>query len=265
VSTERNHASAPGKPTRFAIVGVQRTGTTWIRTTLNDHPAILALGEVFLYSHGRFPFRRRAGADVEHSYRKFLDDSLARKFRHHAGRAGLVREYLDHLYSRPGFEAIGFKLMRTQCDQFPMVVDFLLQEDVRIIHVVRRNVLKTLISRETARQRKLFHAKGSVPVAKITLDIASLRSALDRISDDNAYWTRIFGRSAYLQLSYEGFVTDKNTELHRIYEFLCVVPDHEVSSNLVKINPDDLSEVVSNFPEVRRALNATPYAWCLAD
>lgn len=252
-------------PTRFAIVGVQRTGTTWIRTTLNDHPSILALGEVFLYSHGRFPFRRSAGADVAQSYRRFVEASGSRRLRHVFNRTGLVGQYLQEIYSQPGYEAIGFKMMRTQCGPFPMVIDFLKQEHIHIIHVVRRNVLKTLISRETARQRQLFHAEDSVPVRKVTLDPGSLRPALDRISADNEFWKRTFGRSNYVELVYEDFVADKSVRLQAIYDFLSVTPDHEVSSGLVKINPETLSEVVANFSEVHRALVATPYAWCLTD
>lgn len=250
-------------PTRFVILGTQRTGTTWIRTTLNSHPGILALGEVFLYSHGRFPLRRKAGLDVEDSYRRFIEASVKRRVLHHLARPRVVEEYLDALYSRRGHEAIGFKLMRTHCRQFPSVVPYLLERHIPAIHVVRRNVLKTLISRETARQRKLFHARKGVPVAKIRIDAAALPGSLESIDADNAAWERIFGDSVYLKLSYESFVENRERELERIYDFLAVPSHPEVESDLVKLNPESLQDILLNYDEVAASLKGTRFEWCL--
>jgi hypothetical protein len=249
---------------RFVILGIQRTGTTWIRTTLDSHPAILTLGEVFLHSHGRFPFRRKAGLDVQQNYRSYIEKSARRRVQHWFNRPALVADYLQHLYTQPGYDAIGFKLMRTHCKMFPTVVPYLLDEKVPAIHVVRRNVLKTLISRESARQRKLFHAKSDVPVKKIKIDVASLLPTLERIAADNQEWETIFRNARYLQVSYESFVSNKELELRRMYEFISVKPDVGVSSNLVKINPDSIKDVVINYDEICRALENTRFS-CFLD
>jgi hypothetical protein len=251
--------------TRFAIVGVQRTGTTLIRTTLDDHPSILALGEIFLYSHGRFPFRRRAGADVVQSYRSYIEQSPRRRLMHFLNRTRIIHEFLNHTYSQPGFDAIGFKLMLTQAEQFPMVVRFLLEEKISVIHVIRRNVLKTHISRETARHRKLFHAKTKIAAQAIPLNTRSLVRSLAKISRDNDHWTRTFARSRYLRVDYESFVADRNTELEKLFAFLCVPPELSISSSLVKVNPDAIADVLANYDEVRVMLQGTPFASCLAE
>lgn len=250
--------------TRFAIVGVQRTGTTWIRTTLNDHPSILALGEVFLYRHGRFPFYRRAGSDVAHSYRQYIQTSWGRRLGHLVRRRAVVHDYLQRLFSQPDLGAVGFKMMHTQAVAFPAAIDYLLSERIRIIHVVRRNVLKTLISRESARQRHLYHARSRVPVKQITLDVGKLRGNLERICADNAFWKKTFEGSDYLELAYEDFVQQRNVQLNIICDFLNVAPAREVESSLVKINPDAISEIVANYSQVVSALRETPYEWCLA-
>ena len=49
----------------------------------------------------------------------------------------------------------------------------------------------------------------------------------------------------------------------RVVEFLGLEPA-ELSSPLVKLNPDDLSQVVENFDEVQACLAQTRFAWCLA-
>lgn len=250
-------------PSKFVILGIQRTGTTWIRTTLDSHPSILALGEVFLYSHGRFPFRRKVGLDVAQSYRQYIEQTLHRRCLHIYRRSAIVTEYLDHMFARPEYDAVGFKLMKTHCQQFPSIVAYLLSRDVSAIHVVRKNVLKTLLSRETARQRKLFHADKRLPTEKIRLDVKKLLPSLHKIDDDNREWEHVFRSSSYLKVSYESFVSNRADELRRIFEFLRVDPDIDASSNLVKINPDSIGDVVVNYNEVCRALEGTVFASCL--
>lgn len=250
---------------KFVIVGIQRTGTTWIRTTLNNHPSILALGEVFLYSRGRFPLRRTEGQGIEQSYGDFVEQSARRKLMHFVNRRGIVQDYLEQLFAQQDFEAVGFKLMRTQAKQFPMIVPYALRKKVRVIHVVRDNVLKTHISRETARRRKLAHSTSHVSVQQIALPTKGLVSKLDQISSDNFEWECVFADSPYMRLTYESFVAERDTELSRLYSFLSVEPDHGVSSNLVKINPQAIRDVLTNYADVCRSLEGTPYEWCLAE
>lgn len=251
--------------TKFVIVGVQRTGTTWIRTTLNNHPSIQALGEVFLFSRGRFSMWRTEGRGIEQSYGDYIEQSARGRLMHFVNRRRIVERYLEQLFSRQDFQAVGFKLMRTQAKQFPMIVPYARKHKVRVIHVVRDNVLKTHISRETAKRRKLAHSTSHVPVQRITLRTSGLVSKLHQIASDNFEWERVFADSPYMRLTYESFVVDRTTELSRLYSFLSVEPVHGVASNLVKINPQAIRDVLANYAEVCRSLEGTPYEWCLAE
>lgn len=251
-------------PTKFAIVGLQRTGTTWIRTTLDAHPSIQAAGEVFLYSHGRIPIWRTAGHEVSQSYGEYIESSIKRRLRHFTNRHAIVKEYLNHLFTTNDLQAIGFKLMRNQAKQFPTVVKYIQDQRLHVIHVVRENVLKTYISRETAKRRGLYHAENSVSVQQIALRTSDLVHQLNRIAKDNSEWERIFTKSPYLKVLYESFVKDKDNELERLYSFLSVDPDQSVASTLTKINPDSIQGIVENYSAVRRALEGTPYEWCLS-
>lgn len=245
------------------IVGTQRTGTTWIRTLLDSHPSISAHGEVFLYSHRRLPLLRTAGQGIAHSYGEYIEQSISRRIMHFTRRQSIVEAYLDELYADSHSRAIGFKFMRTQARQFPSVTAYARARSIKVIHVVRANVLKTYISRQTAKLRKLAHSTQHVPVEQITIPTKELIKKLDRIASDNLAWERDFADHPYIKVIYEEFLEDKAAQLDRMFSYLSVAPDSGVSSRLVKINPHAVSDVVKNLSEVSGALKGTPYEWCL--
>ena len=240
---------------RFVVVGVQRTGTTLIRTCLDSHPAIRCVGEAFKLSLLRGSY---AGPEGYHAYRAA---SLKRYLRHWIDRSSLVQNYLDELYGMSDHRAVGFKFMLSQRQPFPTVVPYLIGHGVRVIHVVRENVLKTLVSRLVARQRKRYHAKESVPVTRIVLPCSDLVDQLQQISDQQQIWTSIFkDRVPYLRLAYESFLSNRRRETDALLQFL-EVGFAELQTSLVKVNPDSLDTVLSNYDEVRSRLRGSPWAW----
>lgn len=248
--------------TKFVIVGTQRSGTTWIRTTLDNHPTISALGELFLFGR-RFPRLTDTGKEIEGSYRNFIDGSAKRRVYDLVRRHSAVEHFLDITYASNGPGAVGFKFMRSHARQFPSVVQYLLRENIAVVQVVRENVLKTLVSRETAKRRKLFHTSSAVPNIRLSLEINTLVRSLEGIATDNFELANTFSASTYLRVSYEDFVANRTTELRRICDFLNVEPIVDVSSHLKKINPDRLSDIISNYDEVSTVLKDTPFHSCL--
>ena len=249
--------------TRFVVVGTQRTGTTLVRTALDAHGSIRCIGEAFLIRRGRFPFWRRTGTTITGGYRQFIDASTAHAIGHLVWRRNTVIRFLDHLYGAIDVSAVGFKLMYGQIRKFPEVLDYLMARDVRVLHVVRTNVLKTHISRVSAQNRRLYHTTRSVQAERLTISPKHLVGHLRRISEESAKLGRIFNRSQYLTLAYEDFVSHQPAQNARICAFLNVEPDPTMSSTLVKINPDRLCDLLENYDEIEAALAGTEYEWCL--
>lgn len=252
---------APSDSTKFVIVGTQRSGTTWIRTTLDSHPSITALGELFLFGR-RFPRLTGTGKEIEASYRNYIGDSARLRMHDLISRQSAVERFLDETYANHGPGAIGFKFMRSHSRQFPSVVPYILKHKVAVLQVTRENVLKTLVSRETAKRRKLFHTRSAVPNIQLTLDTSALVPSLEEIATDNAELAKTFSVSRYMRVTYEDFVRNKDAELQKIYDFLCVDSVNDVSSQLRKINPDRLSDIITNYNEVTAALRNTPFSFC---
>ncbi len=241
---------------KFVLVGTQRSGTTFIRHCLNSHDDILCHGELF--------FKNYPDDAGYFHYRKKVDTS---GIRHVLFRASMVNTYLDAYYSQPGFQAIGYKLMYSQTRwlpySFPSALAYIKKNSLSVIHVVRENVLKTHLSREVARKRKVYHAKSKTEIKKIDIDTGNLVAELKKIQAENEWWKRTFSGGDYISVPYESFVSDKEKESRRLLAFLDIDNYQELVSSNVKITSDTLSDVIENYTEVVRCLESTEFAFCL--
>lgn len=200
---------------------------------------------------------------LDSGYRSYLDTSLSLRIADHFLRGRLVRPFLDRFYDQPNFDAVGFKLMlnQTRRRRFPMVVPYLIEKQVSVIHVVRENVLKTHLSRLMASHRRVYHAtEQATELPKLTVPIEDLASSLQQIEAEGAAWKNVFGGQVPLiTLSYERFTVDSQMETERVLSFL-ELPAAKLHSPLVRISPDDPAQIVSNWTEVQHYLRDTPYA-----
>lgn len=245
---------------KFMIVGIRRTGTTLIRTTLDSHPKIRCYGASF-----RFGARiaEGYGENYESGYQHWLSQSAVRKVRDLVAPGGSVKEYLDQHLEQPGCDAAGFKLLAHDFRQFPAIMSYLRAENARVIQVVRKNVLKTLISRHVKKVRRFGRSTKEVARTQIELRADRLLRDLERLELDNEAWMPLVEGMPYLRTTYEDFVANKDGELRRLLEFLDVAYVEDLDSPLVKVNPDDIRQIVTNYDAVEAALKGTKFEWCL--
>ena len=244
----------------FAILGTQRTGTTLIRTSLDSHPDVLCCGEVFLL--GKRPYSK---ADGFWSYSR---QSIGNRMQAVFSPEKATTHYLEQLYSSPGYAAIGFKLMLGHCLKRPHIWTQLLDRNTRFILVRRRNLLKTLVSRRSASESGVYHISRTLNVKSavddwqargVNLDPATVIDDLDAIGRENETWqARLSGNVSRIEVVYEDYTRDIGGENERILDFLGVrrLP---LTSDLEKVNPDDLGQSIKNLDEVASALKNTRY------
>lgn len=254
-------AASAEQPTRFVIVGTQRTGTTLIRTSLSSHPDIVCHGEVFS------PGYRDPGG-----YHHYTHQSIWHRLAGVLGRRAATVAFLRRLYAEQGCAAVGFKLMLNQCRRRPGVWEFLTQHGTKVILVERRNVLKTLVSRRAAEASGVYHVsrslrKGSAVTSwqprKIRLDTDSLIRDLDAIAAEPDGWRgKLNPRTEHLHVVYEDYLADTGAGNRSILSFLGV-REVALSSDLKKVNPDRLQDIVENYEEVVEAVTNSRYAGCL--
>ena len=236
----------------FVIVGIQRTGTNLLVTSLESHPDILCIGETFL-SRGFGP----------NGYRRFRTLSWERRIGHYLDRRRQIRRYLTDYYQVPGFAAIGFKLMFSQVRRYPMVWEYLREREVKVIRVVRRNQLNILVSRILSKRIGTPHSTTKLSPPRLYIPTSNLERKLDSITRENESWDRVLENVEYVPVVYEKVLTDRQTEFRRVLEFLSVNSEVELHSPYQKIAPSQLKNIVDNYAEVEHCLSGTRYEGCL--
>jgi LPS sulfotransferase NodH len=247
----------------FVILTAPRSGSAWLVDVLNSHPRIVAYGELFVpEAHEREGAYGTRDRPLFTNYAEM--DGRGRS------RLGLLRKriaYLNAVYDRDDADCVGFKLVYKQATVNPGVLTYLALRRAKAVHLIRSNVLDSVISWETARARRLFHARkgDEVKPIEVELDTATL---LDRL-DHHEYaitvargWIRNL-RLPYTETFYEELTGPKrNEKLGRILSFLGVEPS-ALGSDFVRMNPADHRQLLANYDEVRDTLSGSRFEWML--
>ena len=136
---------------------------------------------------------------------------------------------------------------------------------IKVIQIIRRNVLKTYLSRLSTQASGRYHAKTDIDVATLFVDTSRLISELDKIRAENALWGRLLSGTNYMVVEYESFVANKEAESRRMLDFLGVNRYEVLTSTNRKINPDDSSLLVTNYSDMEAVLQGTRYEYYLLD
>jgi LPS sulfotransferase NodH len=254
--------SGASTPTRFIIVATQRTGSTWLVDKLNSHPGIAAYEELFLAQeahHGTW-----GSEDKEFFYAYY-----ARRARRPwlPGRVLWSLRYLEEVYSTPSTEAVGLKLMYGQLRAYPWLLAYLPVRRVRVVHLVRTNLLDVILSRKTAEARRQYHARASDRVDHIAvhLEAEQLVSQLESLQGSVDTIRRLLRLlpTPSLETSYERLTTSE-AALDELLHFLNVTST-PLSSRLTKLNREPRQSLIANYEEVERVLRGTRFEPLLAE
>ena len=248
------------RPTRFFVFTSPRSGSSWLVDLLDSHPRIAAYAELFLPGDRTVP--TYGNLDLPR-----FETTLAPRRRLSLVPARIG--YLNRLYAtRPGVDAVGFKLMYGHPRVHPGVLASLTLRRARAIHLIRSNTLDQIVSRETAQARGLFRAHEGEDVRPVAVRVDT-RGLVDRLRTmedavDDARKTLRRRQIATLEVVYERLRESPENELDRILPFLDVERSAwSPASSLVRMNTGALADVVENLAEVAAALAGTRFAWML--
>ena len=221
---------------RFVVIFTGRVGSTYFISALDSHPDIAAEGE-------RLADIRRDGPDAQLAWtRRFLRGAPLGR-RRAVGFKTKTRDVLD----TQGFAAV------------------LKANDARVVTMLRRNDVKTAVSRLTGLElkRRTGSWNRSDDVAQgspITVDPELLDTHLDRLVEEKKQvrdYVRELGLRT-LQIEYEDLLTRPDAVFEEALEFLGV-PPAPLATSTAKNTSDDLREAIANFHEVRARYAGTPY------
>jgi len=236
---------------RAIILTTQRSGSTFLVDCLRSHPEVECAGEIL---NGQPDNPRPA---YRGPFRQTL--KALRILRTGAWRAG---NFMDAYFKRGSARVRCFKAMYNQLAR-PFAKRYLVEnEDIRVIHLRRHNLLKVHVSTLLMNERKQLQATSETETVWIRVNpraaIASMRMARERYES----YDRAFERHPRLQVSYENLI-DRNGITEdarcRICAFLGIA-QLPMASPLVKLNPESLREMVTNYDELAEAISRTEFA-----
>ena len=243
---------------KFIVFTTNRSGSEWVISTLNSIPNVSAQGELFL-PRPRVSERRW---DSDFARPRFIETRpTGLSFRPFS-----VFSYLDRLYDTPG--AVGFKLMYAQLGLYPEILPYLVQNGVRVVHLVRKNHLDVLLSfavKAKLGKAHLLAGQSGPGELSVTLETKDLLKKLRRLElKQNAArkLLKVF-RLPYIEVVYENLLQDP-LHFRVVWDFLSIQPEQALpQSTLVKIRRGGHREVILNYDEVRQCLRYSKFAHLL--
>jgi len=251
----------------FITASIQRTGSTLLTGSLNSHPQIKCLSELFMDNN----FDKIVGSYQGYIRRSFLNRLMGTFWKNRS-----IKIFLDELGTKPKnlFKTetqrrqcthIGFKLMLNHARNYPAILRYARSHDMAFIHLVRKNLLKTEISRVRNQVSKIPHLFVKDKNAKryrlprVFLDPGSLIARLDRIDGQNKAWQQELAKSRSMTVYYEDLAKDPLAEINRIHIFFDLDKIEQLIIPTRKMSPASLAQAVENYDEVVATLRGTPY------
>lgn len=255
----RAEAGTAASP-RFIVLTTPRSGSTWFLDVLGGVPGTTVFAELFLP-------RRKPREDRSMSWR--TAEYLDRTQRGHplfceasprlGPRPWSVVTYLDEVYRRSG--AVGFKVMYSNLVRHPELWAYVVSRRVRVVHLVRANLLDVVVSERVWRATRTVHRLAGEPevaIEPIRIEPVELVARIRRMRRRTSVMRSLLRicRVQVLEVRYEDLVRDPDA-FGAVCDFLCV---DRVSlrppSSLVKLVKQPASEMIRNYDEVTRALDA---------
>jgi LPS sulfotransferase NodH len=222
---------------RFVIVGNARTGSNYLLDGLKTSPAIRMYHEIFA-SHNR-----EVGKDFE----KILSTV--------------------YQYESKSTEMVGFKVFYNHLtdEEWKKLAAC---NDLKIIHLTRRNRLRTVISLEIAFKTGQWTqgTKSTAPKEKrLTLDPMKLLQRLEQIEEGEAATRVRFCDRPMLEIVYEDLVQSPYEMFAAVCAYLGVDGIDPGKIRLKRQNPESLGQLIVNYDEVESLLKNTRFAEYLAN
>ena len=240
-----------GKRKACAIVAQQRSGTHFLLSLLNSHSNIAGAGEVLHHKASSHNFYDYWASCVVANRDSLRPNHVAKVW----------REFVAELHQVPEARTVVMIVMYNQLAALQARLHDEVLFNQPVIHLVRRNVLRTYISDYVNRSRMApTHTRKDVAPLMVSLPTDDLLEALrGREATISALRDQLRRHPKAIEVTYEDLVQSRAETLSRLLAFIGV-PGEELGTNLKMTNPWPLREMLTNFEDVERLLAPTEFA-----
>ena len=243
---------------KFILVTKQRSGSTWLIDILNNDPQITAYEEVFIDRPvtDRHPKKSLLPPIRYYDYKNI--DTKSRPWK--------LFDYLNKINdSGKGARATGYKLMYGQYLVYPEIALKAVMDRYKVIHLIRKNHLDSVISALHAKQKEKPHIvdadEHELHVVRVRINTSSL------IKELSSHKNRITIARIFLfflpcpvcEIYYEDLCISPIESLGKIMSFLGMKEPAVANSSFRKIVSGSYREKIENYEEVRKVLLDSPY------
>lgn len=244
--------------TKFVVFTTPRTGSSLLIKTLDTHPEIFCAGELFFfkgdiyhteyqYPFWHFPFSAKLNYLINYPKIFLTLNNFLNKF-YHKNNTGSIK-------------AKGFKLMHFQTYYTPGILNYIKKNNIKVIVLIRKNILRNTLSDLRARSTKVYHNNRdattlTIPMFKV--DVHELERKMLQIDGFNKQLERSTVNLNRKIVYYEDFGNWEET-ISGVLNYLDVT-DVPLKPALKKLNPDKLEDMIENYPEVSRWLSENNFA-----
>jgi len=212
------------KYVKFIILARSRTGSTFLEKLLNDHPNIQCEGELLNNLSGRSPkniinsfFSNKQTSTLAAGYKIFY---------YHPNDSDSEEVWNLHL-----------KL-----------------KNLKVIHLKRSNILRTVLSKQIASKTKQWSINNNSE--KIPIEQKQIKLSIDESIEEfekTRNWENDFDlkfkNHSLIEITYENLTSNTQKELEKVANFLKVKPFKTFKTSIKRQNTEPLEQIITNYQE----------------
>lgn len=235
---------------QFVLLGRSRTGSNFLRGLLNAHSEALVLGEIF-----KNPEAIEWGTDFQSP----PEDALPL---YQSDPVSFLERFVYG--EKPHWvHAFGFKLFyyHAQSEPWDAIWSYLQKNtQIHILHVKRRNILRTHLSRaravQTDRWVRLTKDKQNLP--SLQLDYEECLRDFTQTRAWERQFEAFFKQHPLMDIYYEDLAADYSNQMAHIQRFL-ELSDERIEPQTYKQANDSLEEAITNFSDLKARFAGTEW------
>ena len=232
--------------TKFVILTTQRSGSTVLTRTLDEHPEIFCAGEVFMETktgmhHPEWHF-------PEWSIISKKGSKLNKVVNYVNFKLNAVNHIKAFYANSQGAKAKGFKLMYSHIKSAPFIWDYIRNNDIKVIVLIRENVFRMALSRYKMSKTGVAHSNTTVEKIKITVPVQPLLQETLRLEQVNEKIINLSADTNRILIYYRDF-NEWNILLQRTFAFLNV-STAIFPPVLEKVSAEDWRQEIENYKEI---------------
>ena len=176
------------------------------------------------------------------------------------------RRAMERFYASSDKPVSIFKAMYNQVSNRPTLNFLTRNADIHVLHLRRHNLLRMHVSQLLMPKKRNAiwepHTTEPLPPVMTRVDPVAALEQMRKARARYQYFEDVFAAHSRLPIVYEDLIDDQRlrpSEGKRICDFFAL-DDYPMRSSFIKLNPDSLQAMVSNYDELASAISKTEFA-----